>query len=101
MDDLSAFQRDTLYAVASLGEPYGLAIRDELSEYYEAEVNHGRLYPNLDKLAERGYLNKRRHDERKNTYSLTEAGRELLVARHEWEADCLLQRSPPTPEPTP
>lgn len=100
MDDLSAFQRDVLYTVASLGEPYGLAIRDELSEYYGTEVNHGRLYPNLDDLADRGFLDKRPHGERKNTYALTERGRELIVERHEWEADCILQRSQPTPEPT-
>lgn len=100
-DDLTAFQRDVLYTVASLGEPYGLAIRDELSEYYGTEVNHGRLYPNLDELADRGYLVKTRHDERKNTYSLTDRGRALIVERHEWEADCILQRSErPAPEPT-
>lgn len=93
MDDLTAFQRDTLYTVASLEEPYGLEIRDELSAYYDTDVNHGRLYPNLDELADYGYLEKQRHDGGKNTYSLTEAGRERLVERHEWEADCLLQRS--------
>lgn len=100
MDDLTAFQRDTLYTVASLEEPYGLEIRDELSTYYDTDVNHGRLYPNLDELADRGYLEKRRHDGGKNTYSLTEAGRERLIERHEWEADCLLQRSRRPVEPT-
>lgn len=92
MDDLTAFQRDTLFVIASLGEPYGLAIRDALTEYYGEEVNHGRLYPNLDELADRGYLEKRPGGDRKNRYTLTEAGRDRCVSRHEWEADCLLQR---------
>jgi PadR family transcriptional regulator PadR len=100
MDDLTAFQRDILYVIASLGEPYGLAIRDALADYYGTDVNHGRLYPNLDDLAEHGYLEKRRHDERKNTYSLTDKGRDLIVKRHEWEADCILQRSGRPVEPT-
>lgn len=99
MEDLTAFQRDTLFVIASLGEPYGLAIRDALTDYYGEEVNHGRLYPNLDELAERGYVEKRRGGDRKNAYTLTEAGREACVSRHEWEADCLLQRDRRPVEP--
>ncbi len=40
-------QRDLLYVIAGLDEPHGLAIKDELEDYYESEVNHGRLYPTL------------------------------------------------------
>ena len=103
MNDLTAFQRDTLFVVASLGEPYGLAIRDALADYYGTDVNHGRLYPNLDELADRGFLDKQRGGDRKNVYTLTDRGRETLVARHEWEADCLLQRErrPAEPEAEP
>ena len=43
-----------LYVIAGLDEPHGLAIKEELEGYYESEVNHGRLYPNLDTLVEKG-----------------------------------------------
>lgn len=99
MDDLTAFQRDTLFVIASLGEPYGLAIRDALSDYYGTQVNHGRLYPNLDELAERGLVEKRRTGEQKNAYTLTESGRDRIIDRHEWEADCILQRDRRPVEP--
>lgn len=54
MHDLIAFQRDSLYIIAGLGDPRGLAIADELAEYYEKEIQPGRLYPNLDTLVTRG-----------------------------------------------
>ena len=46
MYDLTGFQRDLLYVISGLDDPHGLAIKDELEEYYEAEIHHGRLYPN-------------------------------------------------------
>jgi len=39
-------------------EPHGLAIKDELENYYEKEIHHGRLYPNLDTLVEKGLIEK-------------------------------------------
>jgi DNA-binding PadR family transcriptional regulator len=50
MYDLTGFQRDLLYVAAGLDEPHGLAIKEELENYYEKEIHHGRLYPNLDTL---------------------------------------------------
>jgi len=44
MYDLTGFQRDLLYVAAGLDEPHGLAIKDELENYYEKEIHHGRLY---------------------------------------------------------
>jgi PadR family transcriptional regulator, regulatory protein PadR len=58
MEDLTAFQRDMLYVVAGLDDLHGLAIKDELEEYYDNEVHHGRLYPNLDALANKGLVSK-------------------------------------------
>jgi len=52
MYDLTGFQRDLLYVIAGLDEPHGLAIKEELEDYYEKEIHHGRLYPNLDTLVE-------------------------------------------------
>ncbi len=47
MYDLTGFQRNLLYTVAGLDEPRGLAIKEEIENYYEREIYHGRLYPNL------------------------------------------------------
>jgi DNA-binding PadR family transcriptional regulator len=86
MHDLTGFQRDLLYVIAGLGEPKGLAIKDELEEYYETEINHGRLYPNLDTLVEKGLVTKGEIDKRTNSYSLTRRGEREIADRDEWEA---------------
>jgi DNA-binding PadR family transcriptional regulator len=85
MHDLTAFQRDLLYVTAALDEPYGLAIADEIETYYEQEIHHGRLYPNLDTLVEKGLIEKSQRDKRSNYYSLTQRGQRELIARREWE----------------
>lgn len=87
MHDLTGFQRDVLYAIAGLEKPKGLAIKDDLDEYYGSEVNHGRLYPNLDTLVEKGLIDKSSKDKRTNEYALTTRGESELEARREWEAE--------------
>jgi DNA-binding PadR family transcriptional regulator len=87
MYDLTGFQRDLLYTIAGLGEPHGLAIKEELEEYYESEIHHGRLYPNLDTLVEKGFVEKGELDQRTNFYTLTRRGRRELTARRDWEDD--------------
>ncbi|GGL66401.1 helix-turn-helix transcriptional regulator [Halocalculus aciditolerans] len=89
MHDLTGFQRDLLYAIGGLDDPHGLALKDELEGYYESEVHHGRLYPNLDAVVEKGLVEKGKIDERTNSYSLTRRGRRELEARRDWEADYL------------
>ena len=89
MFDLTGFQRELLYCIAGLDEPYGLGIKSELEAYGNTEINHGRLYPNLDTLIDKGYLTKRSLDDRTNEYELTEEGRRLLAERREWEAEKL------------
>ncbi|MFB6224131.1 MAG: PadR family transcriptional regulator [Haloarcula sp.] len=86
MYDLTGFQRDLLYVIAGLDEPHGLAIKEELENYYEGEVNHGRLYPNLDTLVEKGLIEKGERDRRTNFYTLTKRGQRELDARKEWES---------------
>ncbi|WP_424004006.1 PadR family transcriptional regulator [Haloarcula salina] len=86
MYDLTGFQRDLLYVIAGLDEPHGLAIKEELEDYYESEVNHGRLYPNLDTLVEKGLIEKGERDRRTNFYTLTKRGKRELDARKDWEA---------------
>ena len=82
--ELTAFQRDILAVLAE--EPmYGLAIKRELESYYDSDVNHGRLYPNLDTLVDKGLVEKGQRDRRTNFYSLTRRGRREIEARREWE----------------
>lgn len=85
MHDLTGFQRDLLYIVASLEEPHGLAIKESIEEYYGAEVHHGRLYPNLDELVDKGLVEKGEKDRRTNSYEISQRGDRELEARREWE----------------
>ncbi|MFB6300920.1 MAG: PadR family transcriptional regulator [Halobacteriales archaeon] len=81
--DLTAFQQRILTILAE--EPrYGLAIKRELEAYYDDEVNHGRLYPNLDDLVTMGLVEKSELDKRTNEYRLTDAGLDAVVAQLEW-----------------
>ena len=82
--DLSAFQQNILTILAEEGR-YGLAIKRELEEYYQSEVNHGRLYPNLDDLVEMGLVEKSELDKRTNQYALTEEGYQALLDQLEWQ----------------
>ncbi|UHQ98254.1 PadR family transcriptional regulator (plasmid) [Natrinema zhouii] len=85
MYDLTGFQRDLLYTIAGQDEPHGLALKDELEDYYEGEIHHGRLYPNLDTVVEKGLVEKGTADQRTNIYTLTARGRREIEARREWE----------------
>ncbi|MFB6157338.1 MAG: PadR family transcriptional regulator [Haloferacaceae archaeon] len=89
MHDLTGFQRDLLYVIAGLDDPHGLAIKDELEGYYQKEVHHGRLYPNLDTLVEKGLVEKGEVDRRTNYYALTRRGERELNDRREWEDEYL------------
>ena len=86
MFELTGFQRDLLYCIAGMEEAYGLGIKSELEAYGGTEINHGRLYPNLDTLVDKGYLEKHSLDDRTNEYELTDEGRAVLAERREWEA---------------
>lgn len=70
---LTAFQQTILIVLAEAPR-YGLAIKRELESYYEEEVNHGRLYPNLDDLVGEGLIEKSERDKRTNEYALTDDG---------------------------
>lgn len=85
MYNLTGFQRDALYVIAGEDEPHGLAIKEGLEAYYEKEVHHGRLYPNLDTLVDKGLVEKDQHDRRTNAYTLTDRGRREIQARRDWE----------------
>lgn len=81
--DLTAFQKNILAILAS--EPmYGLAVKRELEDYYGEEVNHGRLYPNLDELVSMGLVEKSELDKRTNQYELTSDGVDAVLDRLDW-----------------
>jgi DNA-binding PadR family transcriptional regulator len=81
--DLTAFQLKILFVLAE--EPrYGLAVKRELQTYYDEEVNHGRLYPNLNELIGLGLVEKRELDKRTNEYSLTEDGFGTIREELDW-----------------
>ncbi len=83
--DLTGFQKAIL-AVLADEERYGLAIKRELEDYYGTEVNHGRLYPNLDTLGDKGLVEKSELDKRTNEYALTDAGRDAIQRDVLWKA---------------
>ncbi|MFB6085350.1 MAG: PadR family transcriptional regulator [Halodesulfurarchaeum sp.] len=87
--DLTAFQKNILKVLAEQSR-YGLAIKRELEAYYDDEVNHGRLYPNLDDLVEAGYVEKNALDKRTNEYGLTEEGMEAVRDDLRWSLEHFL-----------
>lgn len=81
--NLTAFQQAIL-AVLAEDPRYGLAIKDELEAFYGEDINHGRLYPNLDELETLGLVEKRALDKRTNEYELTNEGYAAVVDLLEW-----------------
>ncbi|MEE6211220.1 PadR family transcriptional regulator [Salarchaeum sp. III] len=81
--DLTAFQKNILVVLAEEAR-YGLAIKRELEDYYGEEVNHGRLYPNLDDLVNKGFVEKSELDKRTNEYALTDDGFTAVLDDIEW-----------------
>ncbi len=71
--------------IIGLKETHGLAVKTELDDYYEQEINHGRLYPNLDNLVENCLLEKGELDERANVYTITPRDVREIEARRDWE----------------
>lgn len=95
LSDCTAFERDVLVAIAILesssmardavdiagqDQPHGLAVRSWLEALggYES-INHGRLYPNLDGLVDKGLVKKDELDRRTNGYTTTARGRRELA----------------------
>ena len=74
--DLTAFQLHTLFVINHLSPTEGVEIQDALEELYPEAINHGRLYPGLDRLAEKGLITKqtKESDNRRNEYAITGRG---------------------------
>ncbi|MDF9748072.1 PadR family transcriptional regulator (plasmid) [Natrinema zhouii] len=86
MDDLTGFQRDLLYVIAGANQPSGQDVKEEIEQYYSDEINHGRLYPNLDTVVNKGLVEKGQLDRRTNYYTITEDGEEAIKDRRAWES---------------
>jgi len=84
--EMTAFERDLLLELAKLEasteDAYGLALKARLEDWYGTELNPGRLYQNLDKLVQRGVIQKGQIDDRTNEYRLTDVGHQALEVRY-------------------
>lgn len=86
MDDLTGFQRDLLYVIAGHDQPSGQDVKEDMEAYYDTEVNHGRLYPNLDTVVNKELVEKGQLDRRTNYYEITDEGLQMIEERSEWES---------------
>jgi len=86
MDDLTGFQRDLLYVIAGADQPSGQDVKDQVEQYYSSEINHGRLYPNLDTVVNKELVEKGQLDRRTNYYAITDEGEQAIEDRYEWES---------------
>ncbi|MFC4989356.1 PadR family transcriptional regulator [Saliphagus infecundisoli] len=86
MHDLTGFQRDLLYVINGFDQPSGQSVKEELEDHYDGEINHGRLYPNLDTVVNKELVEQGELDRRTNYYAITEAGEDAIQERREWES---------------
>ncbi|WP_101297162.1 PadR family transcriptional regulator [Halegenticoccus soli] len=89
LSDLSGFQRALLIVIAGRDQPSGQQIKTELGRAREGEINHGRLYPNLDVLVNEGHVEKGALDRCTNYDEITDDRRSALRERREWEEQYL------------
>lgn len=87
--DVTAFQQTMLAVLARDGPKYGLGIKRAVADVSGEEVNHGRLYPNLDTLVDMGLVEKSERDKRTNDYQLTTQGRNVVRSQFVWLDGCL------------
>lgn len=85
MRELTGFQRDLLYTLAGMDEPNGTDVQGALEGYYGSEVISARVYQNLDRLANMGFVEKHDLDSRTNLYEITHTGLDTIESRRIWE----------------
>ncbi|MFD1647572.1 helix-turn-helix transcriptional regulator [Haloarchaeobius litoreus] len=96
--ELTGFQRDLLTCIRRLDDgttiPTGTTIKEAMESLYGETINHGRLYQNLNHLAECDCIDKVVVDGRTNAYYLTDGAIEMLdeTAKH-LVSTCGLQQS--------
>ncbi|WP_458210331.1 PadR family transcriptional regulator [Haladaptatus sp. NG-SE-30] len=79
--DLTAFQTYLLCLIYRFETVEGVTLQNALEDLYPEDINHGRLYPSLDRMVESGLISKqtKESDKRRKEYSLT--------GRGEWVAE--------------
>ncbi len=82
--DLTGFQRDLLIVIAGKERPSGQDIKEVMEQSMDMDINHGRLYPNLDTLVNKGLVEKGQLDRRTNYYDVKEQGEGAIKERQEW-----------------
>lgn len=82
--NLTGFQRDLLVTTAGLNEPSGQSIKAVLEEQRGDKITHGRLYPNLDTLVEKEFIQKGEINRRANYYTISKTGQDALNQYLEW-----------------
>lgn len=87
--DLTTFQQNLLFALLENPKTKGLEVKRRLEAVYDKEVNHGRLYPNLDTLVEMGLVRKEERDRRTNEYTVTKRGLYTLKADVRFKAKAM------------
>lgn len=75
--DLTAFQTHLLCLIHRFETIEGVTLQSALEELYPEDINHGRLYPSLDRMVESGLISKqtKESDKRSKEYSLTGRGK--------------------------
>jgi len=76
--DLNASKRDLLVEIYQMDQPSGQDIRHRMKAEHDEDVDHGRLYPNLDDLVDYGLIDKGEQNLRSNYYQITNDGRRLV-----------------------
>ena len=76
--DLNSSKRDLLVEIYQMDQPSGQDIRHRMKAEHNEDVDHGRLYPNLDDLVDYGLIYKGEQNLRSNCYQITNDGRRLV-----------------------
>lgn len=85
MPDLTGFQRDLPYVINDHEKPDELALKEDLEGYYEKEIHHWQLFPNVDTHVEKGFVEKGEADRQTNYYILTKRNQREIEVRRDWE----------------
>jgi len=76
--DLNSSKRDLLVEIYQMDQPSGQDIRGRMKAEHNEDVDHGRLYPNLNDLVDLGLLDKGEQNLRSNYYQITNDGQRLV-----------------------
>ena len=90
--DLNAFQVHLLCVIYRLGPAEGVDLQEALEDLYPEPINHGRLYPGLDRLVEKGLISKqtKASDKRRNAYATVGRGDWAVEEYHRFMHDIVM-----------